>query len=146
MTLIKWTNKRPVSIFDELDNIFNNKHIGLPAIFNKEHSWSPQFEVLNTDKAYIIRGDLPGVSKKDVSIEVDDNILKISGNRKNNYSKENSEYNYTNVAYGKFLKSFDLPDDVKQDNIKANMKDGVLSLEIPRMEVVKNDVKKIAIK
>ena len=146
MTLIKWTNKRPVSIFDEFDNIFNNMHIGLPAIFNREHSWSPQFEVLNTDKAYIVRGDLRGVSKKDVSIEVDDNVLKISGERKNNYSKENSEYNYTNVAYGKFLKSFDLPDDVKQDNIKANMKDGVLSLEIPRMEVVKNDVKKIAIK
>ena len=121
-------------------------HIGLPAIFNREHSWSPQFEVLNTDKAYIVRGDLPGVSKKDVSIEVDDNVLKISGERKNNYSEQNSEYNYTNVAYGKFFKSFNLPDDVKQDNIKANMKDGVLSLEIPRMEVVKNDVKKIAIK
>ena len=146
MTLIKWTNKRPVSIFDEFDNIFNNMHIGLPSIFNKEHSWSPQFEVLNTDKAYIVRGDLPGVSKKDVSIEIDDNILKISGERKNNYRDENSEYNYTNAAYGKFLKSFDLPDDVKQDDIKANMKDGVLSLEIPRMEVVKNDVKKIAIK
>ena len=121
-------------------------HIGLPAIFNREHSWSPQFEVLNTDKAYIVRGDLPGVSKKDVNIEVDDNVLKISGERKNNYSEQNSEYNYTNVAYGKFFKSFNLPDDVKQDNIKANMKDGVLSLEIPRMEVVKNDVKKIAIK
>ena len=52
MTLIKWTNKRPVSIFDEFDNIFNNMHIGLPAIFNREHSWSPQFEVLILIKLY----------------------------------------------------------------------------------------------
>ena len=146
MTLIKWTNKIPVSIFDEFDNIFNNMHIGLPAMFSSDSSWNPQFEVLNTETAYIVRGDLPGISKKEVNIVIDDNTLTISGERKNDFSNDNSYYDYSGIPYGKFSKSFNLPNDVKQDKIKASMKDGVLSLKIPRMEVVKNDVKKIAIK
>ena len=146
MTLIKWTNKKPVSIFDEFDSIFNNMHIDFPAIFNSDSSWNPEFEVLNTDSAYIVRGDLPGISKKEVNITIDDNNLIIAGERKNDLNDEALRYNYSGIAYGKFSKSFNLPDDVKQDKIKANMKNGVLSLEIPRMEIVKNDVKEIAIK
>ena len=145
MTLIKWTN-RPVSLFDEIDTIFNNMNIDFPSIFNSESSWSPQFEVLNTDKAYIVRGDLPGVSKKDINIEVNDNILTILGERRNDNRKGDNSFDYSRIYYGKFSKSFNLPDDVEQDKIQASMKNGVLSLEIPRIKIVKNDVKKIAIK
>lgn len=145
MTLIKWTN-RPASFFDEIDTIFNNMNIDFPSIFNSESSWSPQFEVLNTDKAYIVRGDLPGISKKEVNIEVNDSILTVSGERKNDNTEENDSFNYSRISYGKFSKSFNLPEDVKYDKINAKMKDGVLSLEIPRMEAIKHDVKKISIK
>ena len=144
MTLIKWTNRKPISIFDEFDSIFNNMHIGLPSLFSSDSSWNPQFEVLNVEGAYIVRGDLPGISKKEVNIEIDDNTLTISGERKNDFKNEGSHCDYSDTAYGKFSKSFNLPDDVKQDKIKASMKDGVLSLKIPRMEIVKNDIKKIA--
>ena len=145
MTLIKWTNKSS-SLFDEIDTIFNNMNIDFPSIFNSESSWSPQFEVLNTDKAYIVRGDLPGISKKDVNIEVHDNILTVSGERKNDNTEENNSFDYSRISYGKFSRSFNLPEDVKYEKINAKMKDGVLSLEIPRMEAIKHDVKKISIK
>jgi len=144
MTLIKWTNSKPISIFDEFNSILHNMHIGLPEMYNSRSLWNPQFEVLNTDTAYIVRGDLPGVAKKEVNIEVDNNTLLITGERKNDY--ENDNYNYSDIGYGKFSKSFNLPDDVKQDKIKASMKDGVLSLEIPRMEIIKNKIQRIAIK
>ena len=145
MTLIKWTN-RPVSLFDEIDTIFNNMNIDFPSIFNSESSWSPQFEVLNTDKAYIVRGDLPGISKKDVNIEVYDHILTVSGERKNDNTEENNSFDYSRISYGKFSRTFNLPEDVKYEKINAKMKDGVLSLEIPRIEAIKHDVKKISIK
>ena len=146
MTLIRWNNKQPISIFDDFDNIFNNMHFGLHSIEQNQSSWNPQFEVLNTDKAYIVRGDLPGVSKKDINIEVNDNILTILGERRNDNRKGDNSFDYSRIYYGKFSKSFNLPDDVEQDKIQASMKNGVLSLEIPRIKIVKNDVKKIAIK
>ena len=145
MTLIKWAN-RPTSLFDEIDTIFNNMNIDFHSIFNSESSWSPQFEVLNTDKAYIVRGDLPGISKKDVNIEVYDHILTVSGERKNDNTEENNSFDYSRISYGKFSRTFNLPEDVEYEKINAKMKDGVLSLEIPRMEVIKHDVKKISIK
>jgi len=145
MTLIKWAN-RPTSLFNEIDTIFNNMNIDFPSIFNSESSWSPQFEVLNTDKAYIVRGDLPGISKKDVNIEVHDNILTVSGERKNDNTEENNSFDYSRISYGKFSRTFNLPEDVEYEKINAKMKDGVLSLEIPRIEAIKHDVKKISIK
>ena len=146
MTIIKRTNRQPVSIFDEFDNIFNNMYIGFQPIFESKSSWNPQFEVLNTNDIYIIRGDLPGILKKDVNIEVNENILTISGERKNDYNDKKNQYNYSGIDYGKFSKSFNLPDDVKYDKINASMKDGVLSLKISRVEAVKQEIKKISIK
>ena len=102
--------------------------------------------MLNTDKAYIVRGELPGISKKDVNIEVHDNILTVSGERKNDNTEENNSFDYSRISYGKFSRTFNLPEDVEYEKINAKMKDGVLSLEIPRMEAIKHDVKKISIK
>ena len=84
------------------------------------------------------------MSKKDVNIEVKENTLIISGERKNTI--DHLDNNYSEFSYGKFLRSFDLPEDVKENNIKASMKDGILAIQVPRLEKVKPEVKKIAIK
>ena len=81
-----------------------------------------------------------------MNIEVNENILTISGERKNDYNDKKNQYNYSGIDYGKFSKSFNLPDDVKYDKINASMKDGVLSLKISRVEAVKQEIKKISIK
>ena len=143
MKLITWNPiTRPVSIFNDLDSIFNG-FSDLESIIDQRTSWRPRFEVLNTETTYCIRAELPGMSKKDINIELENNVLTLSGERKWNETDDN---NYSEFSYGKFLRSFDLPEDVKENNIKASMKDGILAIQVPRLEKVKPEVKKIAIK
>jgi len=130
---------RPTTIFNELDRWFSNITTELPSM------WKPRFEVLDMDTAYRVRAELPGMDKKDVNIEVDNDVLTISGERKYK-NKDSDKKDYSEFSYGKFSRSFNLPEDVKNDNIKASMKNGVLALEIPRMEEIKSDIKKISIK
>ena len=110
------------------------------------HNWKPRFEVLNTEDAYRLRADLPGMVKKDINIEIINDQLTISGERTNENDFTKNDSNYSEFNYGQFKRTFNLPDDVKQDKIKASMKDGVLSLEIPRLEKIKPQIKKISIK
>ena len=140
MKLITWNSTaRPISIFNDFDNFLND----FSSSLNNFSSWEPKFEVLNTDTMYCIRAEIPGMSKKDIDIELENNTLSISGDRKWNDKDQN---NYSECSYGKFYKSFNLPEDVKENNIKASMKDGILSVQVPRLEKVKPEVKKIAIK
>ena len=143
MTLIKWNTTRP-SIFNDIDTIFNSIASDFPTMYEHTASWFPKFEVLNMDNAYRIRADLPGMAKKDINIEVVNNKLTISGERKMNDKKKN--HSYSEINYGAFTKSFNLPEDVVENKIKASMKDGVLALEIPRIEPAKPSVNKILIK
>ena len=84
------------------------------------------------------------MAKKDINIEVIDNALTISGERHN--GNDTINHDYSEIHYGKFSRVFNLPEDVQEDKIKASMKDGVLALEIPRIEAIKPEVKKISIK
>ena len=140
MKLITWNSTaKPISIFNDFDNFLND----FSSSLNYSSSWEPKFEVLNTDTMYCIRAEIPGMSKKDIDIELENNTLSISGDRKWNDKDQN---NYSEFSYGKFYRSFNLPEDVKENNIKASMKDGILSVQVPRLEKVKPEVKKIAIK
>ena len=130
---------RPTTIFNNLDRLFNNTESNLPSL------WKPRFEVINIDTSYRVRAEIPGMTKKDVSIEIEDDILTISGERK--FGDDSLDENhYSEFSYGKFSRSFNLPEDVMKDKIKASMKDGVLALEIPRIKQVKPEPKKIVIK
>ena len=71
MKLITWSPiTRPTTIFNEMDCWFNNVSSDLPSLFNGISHWKPKFEVLNTEGSYRIRADLPGMSKKDINIEI----------------------------------------------------------------------------
>ena len=147
MKLITWSPiTRSASIFNEIDSWFNNISSDFPAFSEGSSLWKPSFEVLDTDSEYRLRAELPGMVKKDVNIEIIDNFLTISGEKTYENKNSNNENNYSEFSYGKFSRSFNLPDDVKEDGIKASMKDGILALEIPRMEQVKPEIKKITIK
>ena len=128
---------RTSNFFNEIDRWFDNISIN-PNI------WKPSFEVLDMDTSYRVRAELPGMDKKDVNIEIQNDVLTISGEKK--YNNENLDSNYSEFSYGEFSRSFNLPDDVKGNNIKASMRNGILALEIPRSKKIKPDVKRISIK
>ncbi len=128
---------RTSNLFNQIDRWFDNIAIN-PSI------WKPSFEVLDMDTSYRVRAELPGMDKKDINIEIQNDVLIISGEKK--YNNENLDSNYSEFSYGEFSRSFNLPDDVKGNNIKASMRNGILALEIPRSKKIKPDVKRISIK
>ena len=106
----------------------------------------PTVNTREADDAYYIEVDLPGVKKEDVSIDVNENIITISGERKLEEERKNDEFYRVESVYGKFERSFTLPEDVDTDKIEAHMENGVLTVKIPKIQVVDKAPKKIEIK
>jgi len=112
----------------------------------KDIAFIPAVNTREGDDAYYIEVDLPGVKKEDINIDVDENTLTISGERK--VKQEHKEDNFYKVesVYGKFERSFSLPEDVDTDKIEAEFKNGVLEIKIPKVQKVEQTPKKIEIK
>tara|TARA_B110000014_G_C20033775_1_gene536969 strand:+ start:611 stop:1036 length:426 start_codon:yes stop_codon:yes gene_type:complete len=141
MTLIKWINNP--SLMNEVNHWAESLSIHKPLNFyNKTNTWVPQFEVQKTSDSYQMFAELPGMNKKNVTIEFIGNILNVSGEK----SKPISEKNYSEIVYGKFSRSFSLPKDIINSKVSAKMRDGILALYIPRKESIKPKSKKITIK
>ncbi len=96
--------------------------------------WTPSTDMVETDDSYIITMDLPGIPKDDVTINFKDNRLTISGERKKEEKQENKNYMRRERYRGSFVRSFTLPNAVKEDDIKAKYKEGVLTINIKKTE------------
>ncbi|MCW9705857.1 Hsp20/alpha crystallin family protein [Fodinibius salsisoli] len=99
--------------------------------------WAPETDMSETDDAYSITVDLPGVPKEDVEVSFQDKRLVISGERKSEEEKKDEDYIRKERYVGKFVRSFTLPSAVKDDKIKASFKDGVLTVNVPKAETSK---------
>ena len=94
-------------------------------------TWAPALESHMSNGNIVVKADLPGIDPKEVSISVTGNQLKIEGERKQEEKKEETDYTYQEVRYGKFSRMMTLPDGVDAEQIKANYKDGVLEITMP---------------
>jgi HSP20 family protein len=101
------------------------------AIFNDEifNTTSVDYDITEDDEKFGLEFMLPGFKKEDMSLSVDDGVLTVEGERK---VQEETKFNRKGSFYGKFKKSFTLPDDVLSEKINASFTDGILSLEIPK--------------
>ena len=135
MTLVKWT-PRPTSILNDMDkmisNVFENDW-NFPV--RSKTNWSPPVDVKETDDSFTLTTDIPGLTKKEVNVNVSDGIVSISGERKFENEKESDNYHYRERQYGSFLRTFNLPETVNEEKITANFKNGILSIELPKQEV-----------
>ena len=100
-------------------------------------NWLPSMDVIESDNGYTLNLDLPGLTKKDINVTVENNVLKIEGERKREDGKDGTNYHRVERRYGKFFRAFRLPKLVKQESIEAGFKNGILSIEIPKAEEVK---------
>ncbi len=105
----------------------------------------PQVDIAATDKEYTITVEVPGVSEKDVTIEIADHNMIIRGEKKQ--EKEGKDKNYYRIerSYGSFQRLLSMPEDTDQDNIRAKFKNGVLTIKMPRKDVPKSGVKRVEI-
>jgi HSP20 family protein len=98
---------------------------------HESFSWSPKIDVFERDKRFVTRVDLPGMKKEDVSVEVTDGQLALSGERKREAEETSDSLYRSEREYGSFYRSVPLPDGVKLDDVKATFADGVLEVSVP---------------
>ena len=143
MTLVKWTPQRNMfNVFDDVEKMINQAFGH--SILNKEITshMQPLLDVYETDKTIVASLDLPGVEKKDVEVSVSNGFLTISGERKN-ISGEGRIWQ--EASFGTFKRTFELTEAVVEDKIKAQFKNGVLKISLPKAEEVKPAVRNISV-
>jgi HSP20 family protein len=99
--------------------------------------WSPLVDIAEDDKEYLIKAELPEVKKEDVKLNIHDNVLSISGERKYEKEEKGKKYHRVERAYGSFIRSFSLPDDADASKVAAEYKDGMLKVHLPKSEKAK---------
>src|SRR5258708_245555 len=100
-------------------------------------NWTPPVDIQETEKEYIVKADLPDVKKEDVKVELDGDMLTVEGERKQEKEEKTKRFHRTERAYGKFVRRFGLPTHVDGANVKAEFKDGVLNVHLPKTEAAK---------
>ena len=99
--------------------------------------WSPLVDITETDQEYLFKADLPEMKKDDVKVTVENGILTISGERKVEREEKNTKYHRIERSFGRFLRTFTIPEDADASKIAAGFKDGVLRVHLPKSAVAK---------
>lgn len=135
----------PMREFMQMQKVFDNYNKTLSNSNASISAFTPQVNTREGEFAYHIDVDLPGVKKEDITIDVHDGVLTISGER--NFKEEVKEEDYYKVetSFGKFQRTFTLPENIDVENINATCNDGVLEVVIPKQEKIENR-KKIEVK
>lgn len=108
--------------------------------------WSPSVDVTETKDAYVMKAELPGVSKNDVKITLDNNMITIRGEKRSEEEKNIDGVHRTERRFGTFERSFSLPGSVRSDQIDARFADGVLTITVPKTEESKQRVVDVKVK
>ena len=130
MALVRWDPWR------EIDDMFHRytRAVGLPRTGSQPSlepgEWTPQVDIAETDKEFVIKAEIPEVKKEDVKVTVENGILTIRGDRKQETEEKGKKFHRVERHYGSFTRSFTLPENVDAANIKASFKDGMLGLQI----------------
>jgi len=137
MELVRWNPHRSLfSWNDRSGSLFDN--FFYPALRDSDTetgwNWNPVVDIYEDEGSYVIKAEIPGVDKKNITIDVKDRILTLKGERSSDSEADEHNYYRRERCHGRFERTFSLPADVDPDRIDASFTDGVLKLEIPKPE------------
>lgn len=134
----QWTTRSFTSdLFNEMDRFFDWSPTVSTARAYDERTLNPACEISESNEHYLMSVDLPGMKKDEIKIEMSDNILTISGERKREGTEKNQKVQRYEKSYGFFKRGFALPVSVEADKIEAHYEDGVLKLYLPKIQTAK---------
>jgi len=146
MTLVKWTPKRNMfNVFDDVEKMVNQAFGHSIRGTEVTSQLQPLLDVYETDNTIVASLDLPGVEKKDVEVSVSNGFLTISGERKNISGESGEGRIWQETSFGTFKRTFELTEAVVEDKIKAQFKNGVLKISLPKEGEVKPAVRNISV-
>ncbi len=139
MTLVRWDPFRELEDMSErLNRMFTRPALrpsGKETLIVAD--WIPTVDISETDGEYLIKAELPEVRKEDVKVTVEDGVLTLQGERRQEKEEKGKKYHRVERSYGSFVRSFTLPESIDESGVNAEYKDGVLSLHLPKTEKVK---------
>jgi HSP20 family protein len=136
VAIVRWEPLREISSLQTEMNRLFNQAFDAPAQGNggAGRRWMPAMDLLETDDHFVLRADLPGMSEGDVTIELEDNVLTVSGERKAEHEDKREGYLRVERAFGGFSRSLTLPRGVDPEAVTAAFNGGVLEVRIPKPE------------
>lgn len=138
MTLVRWRPMRDLwSIQDEINRMFDNFFGRTERGEWTESHWAPAVDIAENKDNLMVNVEVPGMKKEDIKVTYQDGILTVKGERKQQKEEKDKSFHRVERSYGSFCRSFTLPTAVQGDKIKANYKDGVLSIALPKVEEAK---------
>jgi HSP20 family protein len=146
MRVIKWEPFRDVD--DVFDRFFAETMRRWPRVATEGRAaqdWAPAADVSETEAEYLIKADLPEVRKEDVSITVQDGVLTLSGERRQEKRADGEKLHRVERVYGSFARRFALPENADEQGISAESRDGVILIHIPKVKVVQPQPRQIEI-
>jgi HSP20 family protein len=146
MRVIKWEPFRDVDdVFDRFMADALRRWPRTQAEARTAYDWAPAADVSETEGEYLIKADLPEVRKEDVSITVQDGVLTLSGERRQEKREESEKLHRIERSYGSFMRRFALPENADDQGIRAESRDGVILIHIPKHKVVQPQPRQIEI-
>ena len=146
MAVVRWDPFRDLNLLqDRMNRLFDDAGRGWradePAATT---TWSPAVDIFETEGEIVVKAELPGMERKDITLHLENNVLSLRGERK--FEKETKDENYHRIerSYGAFSRSFSIPATVDEENIRAEYKDGVLNIVLPKKEQARPKQIKIA--
>ena len=136
MSIIRWEPLRELSsLQNEMNRLFNTV-VDTPAAAGAGslRRWMPAMDLHEGDDAFVLRADLPGMREEDVSIEFEDNVLTVSGERRAEEEERKEGYHRVERAFGAFSRTLTLPKGIDPESISAGFDNGVLEVHIPKPE------------
>ncbi|HCI55828.1 MAG TPA: Hsp20/alpha crystallin family protein [Bacteroidales bacterium] len=125
-------------------NLFDDDFLApfFSPLFSTSYSSLPAVNIKEDDKQYTLDVAVPGIDKKDLKIEIEDDILTISSEQKEEKEENRQDYKRREFSYSSFSRSFTLPENVNKEKIEANYKDGILSVVLPKTHEEKSKITK----
>jgi HSP20 family protein len=137
MAIVRWDPARELDVLQtDVNRLFDAffQGSGNRAVASGSQRWIPPTDLIETDEAFVLRSDLPGLSEDDLEIELKDGTLTISGERRSEHEDRREGFYRVERSFGRFSRSLDIPSGVDPGSVEAHFENGVLEVRIPKPE------------
>jgi HSP20 family protein len=135
VTIVRWEPLREMSSLQtEMNRLFNTMFESPTVGTGGTRRWTPAMDLVETEDHFVLRADLPGMREEDVAIELEDNVLTVSGERKADHEENGEGFYRVERAFGSFSRSLTLPRGIDAEAVNAGFTNGVLEVRIPKPE------------
>jgi len=146
MRVIHWEPFRDIDdIFDRFFADAARRQARAAGQSQRGYDWAPVADVTESENEYLIKAELPEVRKEDLSLTVQDGVLTLSGERKQEKAADGEKVHRIERFYGSFARRFSLPENVDEQSIRAESRDGVVLIHLPKVKVVQPQPRQITI-